>query len=656
MPESERILVCVGASPSSSRIVSGACRMAGGLGAGWVAAYVDAPDAYPMSREDRDRLQSHLRLAESLGGDVVRLVGRRVSEEILRYAREHGVTRIVIGKPTHSPVRDILGGSLVNQLVRGSGGIEVHFIAGEDVAPPPGSHRRPSGRVDWSGFALAAVLVTAATGLAWLLRTYLSQTDVVMVYLLTIMIVAFRSGWGPSATAAALAVAAYDFFFVPPYLTFSVEQSRHLLTFAMMFAVGLAISSLASRLRRQGRDARSREERTAALYSLTRELAAQVDLDGAAHAVARHSAEVFGGEATVLGRDGNGAVVVEGRSRPSADLTVEEMAMARRALECGLPAGTGTETMSDAGVLCVPIPAESSATDVLALRFTSRDKLDMEGRRFLDAFLRQAAVSFGRARLAEEARRASLKAREEEMRSTLLTSVSHDLRTPLAAITGAGTALRDDDGRLGPAQKTEMVEAVCIEAERMERLVSNILDMVRLEAGGIVPRREWVPLEEIVGSALVRLEARIGSRETRLDLPRELTMVHVDPVLLEQVVVNLVENALKYAPTPSPVEIGARVGAGSWVMEVADRGPGLPRGEEDRVFEKFYRGPGMRGGGVGLGLAICRGIVEAHGGSIRASVRDGGGTVFRMELPLPAELPSVEPLAHQGSISPEMEQ
>jgi two-component system sensor histidine kinase KdpD len=264
----------------------------------------------------------------------------------------------------------------------------------------------------------------------------------------------------------------------------------------------------------------------------------------------------------------------------------------------------------------------------------------VEHHRFIEAFTQQAGLAIERARLAEEAKASALRIRTEEMRNALLSAVSHDLRTPLGAITGAGTALRDDKGRLDPAQRAELCETICAEAERMERLIGNILDMVRLESGGIVPKREWVPLEEIVGSALTRLESRLGSCEVRVVIPESLPLVSVDPVLFAQVFVNLIDNALKHGES-SPIEIAARHQAGALQIEVADRGPGLPAGAEQRVFEKFYRGPQVRAGGVGLGLPICRGIVQAHGGAIVAEPRAGGGALFRITLPAQEAPPAI---------------
>jgi two-component system sensor histidine kinase KdpD len=290
---------------------------------------------------------------------------------------------------------------------------------------------------------------------------------------------------------------------------------------------------------------------------------------------------------------------------------------------------------------------------VLAMRPSGRLPPDAEERSFLEAFVRQVALTIERSRLGDEARAAALRVRAEETRTSLLSAVSHDLRTPLAAITGAGTALRFDRGRLGADQQKELLDTICDEAGRMDRLIGNILDMVRLEAGGLAARREWVPLEEVIGPALARLEDRLAGRDVRVDLPVDLPLIPVDPVLFEHLLYNLVENAAKHTPSAVPIEVRARGGEGWVEIEVADRGPGLPPGEEQRVFEKFYRGPAARSSGMGLGLAICRSIAQIHDGSLAAENRPGGGAVFRIRLPIPERPPETDPLNDPAAIGSE---
>jgi two-component system sensor histidine kinase KdpD len=455
--------------------------------------------------------------------------------------------------------------------------------------------------------------------------------DVAMLYLLAVMGAAVRFGRGPSIAAAALSTALYDFFLVPPYYTFAVSDFRHLLTFAMLFVVGLVISTLALRIRRQEEAAREREERTGTLYALARELGSALDEREAARAIARHAARVFECGAAVLVVDGAHGIAPLAAAGELA-LESAELGVARWVLENERPAGAGTDTLPGARIRAEPLRAGARTVGVLAL---GRAGWRTDDRQLLDAFARQGALALERARLAEEGKAAALHARTEEMRSALLSAVSHDLRTPLAAIAGAASALRDEGAEgLEADQRGELLDTIREEAGRLERLLANLLDMTRLESGAVVPKREWVPLEEIVGAVLGRLDAQLAGREIHIELPEDLPLVSADPMLLEQLVLNLVENAAKHTPPGTPIEIRAHARE-DVELEVADRGPGLPPGSEGRVFEKFFRG--ARGGppGAGLGLAIARAIAEAHGGTLDAQSRAGGGAVFRLSLPRP---------------------
>jgi two-component system, OmpR family, sensor histidine kinase KdpD len=635
-PTTEMVMACVGPSPSSARVVRAAARAADELHAPWTAVYVSAPDAVPMRDADRERLQAHLRLSESLGADVVRLTGSMVSEELLRFARERTVTHLVLGRPARSRLRDLLRGSLVDALVSQGTGIEIHVVAGEKEPPHPGRAARPILRAKPVGFAVAVALVAAITVGATFVRAFVPDTEIVMSYLLVIMVAAATYGLGPALVAAGLSVVAYDVFFIPPLLRLTVADARHLFTFAMMFIVGIAISGLTGRLRRQGVDARLRERRTASLYALVRELAASTTDDDAAGIASRHAAQAIAGEAVVLLRDGDGTLRVAGESEPGVGLTPAESAVARCAADTGRPAGMGTETHAEAVVVCLPIAAGQAVRGVLALRPKARAASDVEERGFLEALARQIALTIERIHLAGDARTAALRVRAEETRTSLLSAVSHDLRTPLAAITGAGSALRMEGGRLDRDRRRELIDTICDEAGRMDRLIGNILDMVRLEAGSTAARREWVPVEEIVGPALARMEDVLAARDVRVDLPDDLPLILVDPVLFEHLLFNLVDNAVKHTPPGVPIDLRAGVARGWIEIEVADRGPGLPPGGEEKVFEKFYRGPSPRGPGMGLGLAISRSIAQIHDGTLRAENRTGGGASFTVRLPIVA--------------------
>jgi two-component system, OmpR family, sensor histidine kinase KdpD len=632
-PAGERILVCVGPAPSSARLIRAAARMAAGLRCAWVAGYVE-PTLSDMSASDRQRLEQHLRVAESLGASVTRVSGANVAEVLLAYARKHNVTRLVIGKPTHSRLRDRLRGSLLDAVVRGSGDIDVHVINGDgrdEAGPPSPSASTPAEPV--RHYAAAAVLVALALGVSFGLRTTLNLPDLDMPFLLAVLLSGVWFGRGPSLLAAALAVACYDFFFVPPYFTFSVSDQRYVLTFAMMFGVGFAMSALAGRLKRQEREALTREERTAVLYAFTRELATTDQPPTIAAIAARHAADVFSAQAVVLGGDDEGPLEVLGAMPSGATIDEKALGVARWCHAHDTLAGLGTNTLPGATTLCAPLKSRHRKLGVLALTPKLPVPLLTDQRAFLDIFCRQVAIAFERAQLAHEAQQSALRAKTEEMRSSLLSTVSHDLRTPLASITGAATSLRDDPA-LSAATKAELVEAIVDQAERLERLVSNLLDMTRLESGGLALKKDWVPLDEVIGSALTRLEGRLEGRKITVDLPADVPLVRVDPLLFEQVFVNVLENAIKYTPQGSGIDLVARREAGDSVsVAINDRGPGLAPGTTEKVFDKFYRGPHATGSGAGLGLPICKGIVEAHGGRIGAENRPEGGARFFFSIP-----------------------
>jgi two-component system sensor histidine kinase KdpD len=639
----ERVLVCVGPAPDSARLVRAARRIAAGLRAPWVAASVQASGSPPLADEDRERLESHLRLAESLGAEVVRLTGLRIPDAILDFARRRNVTRIVLGKPRHPRWRDRLRGSLVDEIIRGSGDIEVNVLAGEieDDLERANVARRPPAR--GAEYLRAIGVITLTTAVAAAARALLRVPDVEMLFLLGVMIAALTTGRRASLLAAALAVVSYDFFFVPPAFTLDVSDARYLLTFAMMLVVSVVIGTLTLRLREQQRAAVGRERRTSALYGFSRELGAALDDEGVAAVCVKAVAEAFDAEVVFLRVRGDEDLAALAAAPRGATLGPSERGVAQWVAEHGRAAGRGTDTLPGEAVICAPVRAWGDVLAVLAVRTGDERGLGAEQRSLLEALARQAALALDRVRLAAEARQAALRAKTEELRSGLLSAVSHDLRTPLATITGAATTLRAD-AELDPATRRDLTDAICEEAERLERLVSNLLDMTRLDSGAVEPKREWVPLVEVVGGALTRLERRLAGRRVTTSLPDDLPLVSLDPVLVEQLFVNLLENAAKYTPPGSELEVRARSEGGTLVVDVADRGAGIAPGDEERIFERFHRGAHAGVRGVGLGLPIARAIAQAHGGRLVAQNRPGGGAVFRLTLPLPTEPPRpIEP-------------
>lgn len=635
-PAGERVLVCIGPAPASARLVRAARRMAAGLRAPWYAVCVVNPVA-PLGRDDQERLESHLALAESLGGEVVRLTGPVIADELLTWARTHNVTRILLGKPTHTWWRDRLQGSLLDSVVRGSGDIDVLVISGDDEAEAHRGETTARVRRPWWNWLGSAAIVGVTTLLGVGVHRVLDLPDPEMLFLVAIMLTAAAFGRGPSLLAAALSVAAYNFFFVPPYLTFVVTDTRYVLTFAMMFGVGVVISSLASRLRAQELAARLREADTRALFTLTRDLAQAPGFEALAATLSRHAADAGGGAVVVL-LPRHGTVAPLGAWPPHTALEPTELGVAQWCLEHRREAGLGTQTLAGARVLAIPIGQGSA---VLAW-LPGEGSIDVARRALIDAFVRQAALALERLEFSEAAKTASLKARTEELRSSLLSTVSHDLRTPLAVVTGAATTLRDDR-QLDPATRAQLLETICDEAERLERLVRNLLDMTRVQAGALTVKKEWLPVDELVGSARARLTRVLEGRPFHIDASPDVPFLQVDPVLFEQVLYNLLDNAAKYTPAGTPIDLEITPAPGGTRITVSDRGPGVRPEEAERLFDKFFRGAQLGVAGAGLGLAICRGIVEAHGGRIHAEARAGGGASFVIELPTEGRPPEVPP-------------
>jgi len=631
----ERVLVCISPSPYSARLVRAARRMATSLHAELVGVYVETAASLRMSSEDRERLALNMRLLESLGGEAVTLRGEDAASETVRYARKRNVTKIVVGKPTHPRWRDVLKPSFLDDIVRQSREIDVYVISGvtgERSAPLPRADEGRARAFPLGGALAAVAVVILSTLLDWFGFGHRELPDVVMVYLLGVVLVSMRFGRGASLLAAVLSVIAFDFFFVPPYFSFSVSDLRHVVTFAVMFVVALVISHLTNRIRDQADAARDSQARTASLYAISRELGLTGSREVLLRTAARHLRDVFASKVTIL-LPGAGGLL-----HPAlADEAVEEkdLGVAEWVWLHQQPAGLTTETLPSARALFVPLKGSHARVGVIAL-FPSRDARlgDPDRRQLLMTFAGLVGSALDRAQLAEEARQARLRMETEQLRNSLLSSVSHDLRTPLAVITGATSTLLDPDGPREVSARHELLETVHEESLRLSRLVRNLLEMTRLESGALSVHKDPQPLEEVIGAALNRMEDRLRGREVHTDVPRDLPLVPFDSALVEQVLINLIENATKYTPPGSPVDVSARAVGGQVEVEVADRGPGVPKQDAERVFDKFYRAREGEGGGVGLGLTICRGIVNAHGGRIWVEERPGGGAAFRFTLPL----------------------
>ncbi len=643
-PATDRILAVVESDPEGSQVVRAAARLASALGASWVAVHVERPTGLLYQAREEEQAQEHLRLAERLGGEALALqpTGLKVSQDLLGLARSRNATRIVVGRRRGLRWASRLLGSLAEELVRDAGDLHVHVVSLDPKEQPKPALVQGARSAPTRPFGYAAAAVAATSAVGSLLRGHLDLADLAMLYLLCIAVIAARWGRAASVAASLLSVAALNFLFVPPIYTFVVADLKHVGTFVIMLGVGFAVGDMAERIRSQARTAQARERHTSTLFRLSAELAREGDPQRIQAAILSSVKDRFRAEAILLLQHGEDELA-EGHGSPPA--SEEERAVALWALRHRKPAGRGTDTLPGAAGFWLPLMGAAAPVGVLGVvPARERPVFDAAERDLLDALAAQAALALERARLQAERESALRRADREQLRNALLSSVSHDLRTPLGAITGAASSLLDPGSGLREEDRRELLLTIFEEAERLHRLVTNLLDITRLESGTLQVRKEWVPLEEIVGSALARMENPLRGREVRLDLPEAL--VPVDPVLLEQVLVNLLDNAAKYSPEGQPLEVEARQEQGRLTLTVSDHGPGIAAGEEERIFDKLARGstPSNRPG-AGLGLAICRGIVHAHGGHIRAANRPQGGARFSLTLPtegVPGAIPLEE--------------
>ncbi len=652
-PAADRLLVCVSPSPGSERLIHATRRLANQLNAQWFALYVETPEHARLPEADRARLARYLQLAQDLGARIRTLPGASVAETAIEYAHKHNVTKIVAGKPMQPRWKELLSGSIVDQIIWHSGDIDVYVMTaparpGERDEVPSLRPRRP-----WRPYLVSLALVTAVTLLARPLVPTVSPTNVAMLYIAAEIIAAIYLGGGPSALAALLGVLAFDFFCVPPQLTFAVADSQYVLTFIALFLVGIVISTLMDRIRNQAEVARRREVQATELAELASDLAAAAGVDAIVHALLSHVSETFGREAAVLLPEETGLAVHA--LTPDLALDEDELAVADWALKHGQPAGRGTETLPAAANRHLPLKTPQGVLGILSVRpADSATPMLPEQRRLLEAFASQAALAMERAELAEHARQIQILQATEKLQSALLNSISHELRTPLVAITGALSSLKEEDSHLNDAERRSLASDGYEEAERLNRLVGNLLGMTRIEAGALRVHSEPSDVQEIIGISLERVASQLAGREVQVAITPELPPVMMDPALIVQVLVNLLDNAVKYSPAGAPITMEAsEAHVGQLQIAVADRGGGIPPEDLDRVFDKFYRvNRPDNVSGTGLGLSICKGIVEAHGGRIWAENRVGGGLKVVITLPLHPPFSLATSVAEQRQAEP----
>ena len=639
----ERVIVCVDPGPDAANTVRAAKRTADGLDAELIALYVETERHSLLSELEQTRLAEALRLAEQLGAEVVRVPGRSVVEEILAFARSRNATRVVVGKSPRSRWFELRHGSVVDDLVRSGSGLAV------EVAPS-GDKPEPRQPIDWLfdaprtvGPYFEGVLTTAAaTGVGVLIDTHIILSNISLVYVVPVLIAAARHGLIPSLWVSALSVLCYNFFFLPPLYQFTISDPANVVALFFFMFVSVAASALGTRTRAQAEAARREARTTAELYAFSRKIAGVIELDDLLWIVVTHLARLLNAEVSILMPEKtpleSGKIALRAAFPPDSEFSQADLAAARWSWDSETPTGRGTDTLPGGRWLFMPIQTSRSSIGIVGvLPLGESGHLTSSERRLLEAVGNQAAVAIERVALAVDIDQARLGAERERLRSAMLTSVSHDLRTPLASIIGALSSLKSQRERYDETTRDELMNTALSEAERLDRFVSNLLDMTRLDAGVIVPNREPVEAGDLVSTTLRRAKALLKDRVVDSVIEPGLPTLSLDFVLAEQTLFNILDNAGKHSPRGGRIEIEVRRAGERIEIVVRDEGPGIAPASLDRLFEKFYRADDgdRRRAGTGLGLAIAKGFVEALGGSIKAGNRtDRSGAEFTVSFPI----------------------
>lgn len=637
-PTAERLLVCVGGDEHAERIIRSAARMAAALKSDWIAVHFTMADREEEDRTRRKRTDKALRLAERLGATTVRVLAKDMTAEILNYAKRNNITQIVVGRSAPRGWLGIFRRSLSDEITAQAKGLSVTVIAPDKVMVAPSTLSWPDRDTMATGSAVAVVAVGLAVGTGLALEQLTPLPNMSMIFLLAVLTCAFRFGVSAAVSASVLSFFAYNFFFIEPRHTFTIARPHELFALLIFLAVAVVTGGLAGRLRDSANATRARAEATQSLYDFSRKLSGAPKIDDVVWLVASQSAAIARGRSVVL-LSKNGEVTLEGAWPPEDSLSTPDLAAARWAVSKCEPAGHFTPTMPSAIFHFRPMMSSKGSLGVIGIACSDdEDSLSAATESALQSFADQAAVAIERTLLVEEAARMASAAESERLRSALLSSVSHDLRTPLASILGSVTSLRQLGDRIPKADQTELLTTIEEEATRLSQFVSNLLDMTRLEAGALDIRKDWIDVADVISGAVNRSRKLMPARVINLDLAETLPLVKGDATLLEQVMFNLIDNADKYSPKTSITAISATAKTPDMIMiRVSDDGPGIPSGSLERIFDKFYRVGGNDGRtpGTGLGLAIAAGVIRAMGGNISACspINNGRGTEILIMLP-----------------------
>jgi two-component system sensor histidine kinase KdpD len=639
-PAQDRLLVCINESPVAKKLVRTAKRMAERARLPWIAVNVHTPRTDGLSDEAKDRIAEALRLAESLGGEAFTLHAESdVAKELLAFARSRNVTRILLGRPRRRRLSGWLREHVSRRLLSRAGGFEITIVAPGDE--PAADHliqaSAPGLRPDLRAFGWATLAVVVAIVISHVADRFLPLANLSLIFLMAVLLVAIRSGLWPSVYASLLSFVAYNFFFTEPHHTFVVKHREDVLTIVFFLVVAVIVGNLAARLKAQVEAMRQNTRRTANLYDFSRRIAGAAALSDVLWAAVHHVASTLQCHSLVLLPHEADRLEIASGYPPEDQMSPTAWGAAHWAWEHNQAAGWGSGTLPASEWLFLPLRTARGLLGLLGVSFESpKRQLTTEQRGLLEALVDQVAVAIERTNLATDIEEARLLTETERLRSALLSSVSHDLRTPLVSIIGSATGLASRDGALSETDRAQLVQTILEESERLNRFVQNLLDMTRLGYGALQPNRDWVDLREIVGCATQQLAKALAPHDVALTIPQTLPLLYVDPVLIEQVLVNVLDNAAKHSPAGGRIEIRAEVEGEEVSVRVSDQGPGIPAAARQTVFDLFYRvrAGDQQAAGTGLGLSICRGLIEAHGGRIAAQPGPGGrGTTIALWLP-----------------------
>jgi two-component system sensor histidine kinase KdpD len=642
---SERVLICVSERPSSIALVRYARRLADRLRASWTAIYVETSHAQNFDEAARDRVAEALRAAERLGGQAITVPAASAADGVIQYAQENNFTHIVVSTAQRSWWSELLRSSAAHQIIRRAGDISVHVVpeqltrAMKGTAPKPESTpSQVKGARDFRSYMGSAGMVAIALAVGLALRNF-GITNVALVFLTAVLVSAITYGLWPSLFTCLVAMLAYNFFFMPPLYTFTIADPDNVVALFFFTVIALIASYLSSRVRAQAIVTRERAAMTENLYLFSRKIASVYTLEDLLWATSYQVAQMLKVRVVILLSEGD-SIAVRAGYPPEDTLDDADLGAAKWVWQHGSPAGRGADTLPGAKRFFLPLRTGRGTMAVIGLDSDRPGSLlTPDQRRLFDALADQTALAIERINFAEDLERARLTTETERLRAALLTSISHDLRTPLSGILGSATSLRSNRGSLDAAAQEELTRTIQEEAERLNRFITNLLDMTRLESGAIAPRLDGVDLGDVIGSALRRAGKVLANHKVVVIISPDLPVLDLDPVLFEQVLFNLLDNAGKYAPAGSEVLITAAAKDRHVQIEIADEGEGIPDADLERIFDKFYRVYAVDSKtGTGLGLPICRGFVEAMGGTIRAGNRpDRHGALFTITLPLPAK-------------------